>query len=476
MPIPGQTFTLPENGLGLSPPVISRPLIVGTSSTGTANVRTTVAQPQAVVDAFGQGPMPEGACVALQLAGGPIDVLKTAGTVAGAAGAVTPTYVSTATGTITVAGASFDTYEAIIEITVTGTVGTGAFRYSLDDGNTYSAELTIPAGGTFAIPNTNNTITFVPGGGPIFFEDGDLHEYNTTAPHYNAADLAAAMTALLADPGEFDLILFTGRDTSAAAGATAFATIDTHLTALANAFRYVRGIMDTGVDTVANVVTAFAAVSDNRISVCYGTVDQPSAKPYDGWGIPAQTVSNVLLARAAGTVISEDPGRVASGSLSGATNASHDEFLTGGLDNSKITTVRTYPKTAGLFITNGWLKSPTGSDYRYLQHGRVMDVTCAETYAQQQKMIASEPRTNADGTIFENDARAFETMVEAGLSAKLTQPRNASGKRGHVSEYSYAIDRTVDLLTTQTIVSDVAARPLGYPKFITTTVGFAKEV
>lgn len=476
MPIPGQTFTLPENGLGLSAAAVTRPIVLGTSSAGTVNVRTSVTQPQQVIDSFGQGPMPEAACRILKTAGGPIDVCKLTGSVVGTTSAVTATPVGAGTGTITLGGAPNDMYDATIEITVTGTVATGAFRFSLDGGNTYSQEYTIPSGGTFLIPNTGITLTFVPGAGPTFFQDGDLHTWTSVAPHYNATDVSNAVTALLADPGEFAYMLFTGWETSAANAATMFAAIDTHLTSFENIYRYVRAIMSAGNDTEANVITAWAASASNRISVMHGTADVVSGKGFEGWGSPAMQTSTLLAARAAKALLSEDPGRVKSGALVGASNPSHDEYLNEQLDQHKIGTVRTYAKKEGLFITNAWLKSSAGSDYRYWQHGRVMDTACDEVYQKQLLFISSEPRTNSDGTVYELDARAFETDVENGLRNKLTRPNNASGRPGHASDLSYTLDRTVDLLATQTIESNFAVRPLGYPKQINTTLGFSNEV
>ena len=422
--------------------------------------------------------MPEAACRILKTAGGPIDVMKLPGTTAGSAGAVTPVRVSTSTGTITVANAPYDKYEVIIEIMITGTLGAGTFRYSLDDGNSYSAEYVIPTGGVFDIPDTNIELTFVPGAGPIFFEDGDIHWFDCVAPHYDTTDVADMVTALLADPGEFAYIVFTGWETSAANAATLFAAIDTHMVSFANAFRHIRAIMSAGNDTEANVATSFAALSstNGRIAVMHGTVDLISGKPIEGWVKPAIQTSISLAARAARCLISEDPGRFASGALVGASNPSHDEALSPSLDQHRIGTVMTYPKTAGIFITNAWLKSAAGSDYRYWQHGRAMDVACDEVYQQQQWFIASEPRTNSDGTIFELDARAFEDKVIEGLRNKLVRPKNKSGKPGHVSDLSYTIDRTIDLLSTETIESNMAARPLGYPKVIETTLGFSKVV
>jgi len=476
MPIPGQTFTLPENGLGLSETAEARPLIAGCSSSGTVDTRTTVTQPQQVVDLFGQGPMPEAACRVLKTAGGPVDVIKLTAGVAGSNSAVVATLVGAATGTITLAGTPNDEYDAIVEITVTGTVGVGAFKFSLDGGTTYSSEYTIPSGGTFLIPNTGVTMTFVPGAGAVFFEDGDVHTFTCVAPHYNSTNVGTAVTALLADPGTFSFILWTGWETSGANAATLFAALDTHMTSFSNAFRYVRSIISSGNDTAANVVTAFAASTSNRISVMHGTCETVSGKPFEGWGEPALPTSVLLAARAAKAKLSEDPGRVASGALVGASNPSHDEFLTETLDQHKIGTVRTYIGQTGIFITNAWLKSQAGSDYRYWQHGRIMDVACAEVYAQQARFISAEPRTNSDGTIYELDARGFETDVDNGLNNKLRRPKNASGVAGHVSDLSYSIDRTIDLLSTQTIESNVAVRPLGYPKFIETTLGYSSEV
>jgi hypothetical protein len=482
--IPSQSFIFPENGLGLGPQVVNRALILGVSSAGTANVRTTLSQPTAILDTFGEGAMPEAATRVLQIAGGPVDCIKTAATTAGAMSAVTKVAVGSSTGTITLAGAPYDAYNLIIEILQSGTLGAGTFRYSLDgrglaidDHKTWSEELTIPAGGAFIIPRTNVTATFVPGAGPAFFEDGDTHTALGTAPHYNLTDLANAMTAIKADPGDIVWILFTGQDVSAAAAATAFAAIASHLQDLENQHTYVRGIMDAGADTAANVAAAFAAVSDKRLTYCYGLVELPSSKAFTGWAAPSQLVTVALGQRVGRTLLSEDPGRVASGAITGATNPSHNEFVQRNLDSHKCTTVMTHPKRAGLFFTNAWLKSQIGSDYRYWQHGRIMDAACDVVYFQQGNFIASEPRTNADGTIFENDAKTWEEgMVTPALENVLTKPENRSGNAGHVSEFSYKIDRTVDLIGTETIESNFSVRPLGYPKTFVTTLGFAREV
>jgi len=481
MPIPGQTITIQDPGLGLSEPAPRIPLIIGTCELGTAATLYTYGNKQDLITGQGQGPLSESACRVLDMAGGPIHVMPINGSVAGAAGAVTKTAVGASTGTVTVANAPFDAYEAHIEITADGTLGAGQFRYSLDDANSWSEEYIIPAGGVFSIPNTNLDITFVPGGGPDFFEDGDLHEFDCTAPYYAAADLLACVNAILALPSstEFSFVQLVGQPTgvgSAASAATVFGLVEGHAATLAGVFRWSRWIMDGGDESAALHATAFASVDDTRVLVAYGYADVASSKPINGWSYPRLPVGNLIAARAAASLISTDLGRVASGSLGGVLSISHDEFVTETLDVHKISTLRSWIGRPGFYITNGRLKAAPGSDYQYWQYGRTMDVACRTVYIAQSTFINMGLRTNSDGTIDERDAVRLETRVRAALEAQLTQPDNAEGTRGHVSDINYTIDRTNNVVSTLTVRSNLAIRPLGYAKWIVTTIGYGINI
>ncbi|MHA1572458.1 MAG: DUF2586 family protein [Alphaproteobacteria bacterium] len=476
MTIPGQTLTILDPGLGLVEPAVTTPLYLGASELGANNVLVSVSNKVDAVEAFGQGPLSEAICRCLDVAGGPVLGMRLNGSVASTIGAVTKTAVGTSTGTLAATGTALDAYEVLVEIVTTGDLGAGAFKYSLDDGYTYSEGTVIPAGGTYAIPETGAVLTFTPMAGPIFFEDGDVFEFDCTAPYYGTGDVAAAVAALLADTTPWAFMVLTGTPASAADGATMFGALETHLASFENVFRYVRALMDAGDDTPANVATSFGAVADNRISVTYGSADTASSKAFPGWGTPKRSGVNLFGARAAKELISTDLARVASGPLAGVQAISHDEFLNEVLDVQRISTLRTWAGRAGFFITNCRLKSSAGSDFRYWQHGRVMDVACKTTYEAQQFFISQGVRTNDDGSINELDARRFETRGLSALQAQLTQPSNAEGTQGHVSELSYTIDRLNNVQTTETVLSEVAIRPLGYAKFITTTIGYTLSV
>lgn len=481
MPIPGQTLTINDPGLGIATPASSIPLFFGRTSSGTANVLKSHSSPIDLRAEFGEGPCVEAAVHCLATAGGPVRVAKSANSVAGANSAVTKTAVGSSTGTVTVSGTPNDDYAVEVEITKTGTVGTGEFKYTLERNRptaarTYSEIITIPAGGTFVLPNTGLTITFVPGGGAVFFEKGDKHSFDSTAPMWNSSDLSALVTALLADSTFFNFMVGCGKHATAAGAATIFSAYDTHLTSFANVFRYVRGMMDAGAEGTATTITAFAAVSSRRILAAYGSVDMTSSKPFAGWGAPRQQSVGIFAAAAARNLISTDLARFASGPLPSVLNITHDEFKTEVMDSQKFATLRTFPGIDGFFATNARLKSPAGSDFTDWQFGRIMDEACRVTYEAQLNYLSAGIRTKANGTIDERDALRIEADITGKLNAVLRQPKNAEGTSGHVSDLAYRISRTQNLNSTKQLNSEVAIRPLGYPKFIVTQLGYALAV
>lgn len=487
MPIPSQTITIKDPGLGLIEIAANTPLCCGISSAGTATSLVSVQSPTDAVTLFGQGPLVEDACRVLNEAGGPVLMVRLTGSVAGTNSAVTKTAIGAATGTITLAGAPFDTYNAEVEITVTGTLGTAKFKYALDAHRlsgpngiafdpTWSAEITIPAGGTYLIPNSNVTMTFVPGAGPVFFEDGDKHTWTSTEPYYAVVDLDAAgdIFRLLANQWRF--IHLAGMAPSAAGAATMATGLATELTSEAALFRYARGFSDAGGDTTANTITAFAAVEDRRIATAYGRCVRNTLKPFSGWGTPRRSIVAELSARAAREQISTHLGRVATGSLSGVLHITHDEFQNAVMDVAKFSTLRSWANRPGYYITRVNLRSPPGSDFKYSHNGFVMDVACTTVATALQQFANASFRTTSTGTIDPKDAKDIEATVLRQLRAQLTEPINAEGKRGHVSDLNFTVDLTNNLLTTGQINTEVAIRPLGYGEFFVTQIGFALDV
>jgi hypothetical protein len=475
MPIPNQQFTIQDHGLGLTEPATSLPLFYGRSSLGTANVLTTVSSVNALVAAFGQGPMVESAAYTLRNGGGPVRCMKSDNTVAGANTAVTSAGGGPA---MTVAGTPNDFYITRVRIRSGGILGVATFDYTLDNQETWSEIFLVPAGGTFAVPDTGLTLTF-PAGTHI---SGATHDFTSTPPMWNATDLSAGLTAITASPIWWDFFVGCGAAATATAGAVLAAALQAGLVSLANVHRYKAGIMDTGIDSTANVLTQYLTVDANRVGPAYGWVRMPSAKPVAGWAKPRLRLVDAVARQASIAVLSTDLGRVASGALPGVDLVQHDEFVTELLDAARITTARSYPGEPGVsgldgyYLTNGRLKSAAGSDFQYWQYRRIMDVACATVYAEQAQMINEDFDVNSDGTIADTVAERWRDRVLEVLANRLTRVKTASGSSGFVQAMDYQIDRTVPLTSSQTIVTEVAIQPKGYGKFIRTQIGFVPKL
>ncbi len=489
--LPRQTLNILDPGLGTVGQTERNVLVMGTCSSGSTDTLRSFSRKQDLVDVFGQGPAAEDACRILDIAGGPVYFMRLTGSVAGASGSVTTARVTTSTGTVVVTvGVTFDSYKVIIEVTKTGGVGVGEFRYSLDyttnaedatannAGRTFSASILIPAGGAYVIPDTGLTVTFADNGGPILFEDGDTFRFDCTAPLYSTTNLASAFTALLLTSTDLATIVLSGEHATASASATMFAAFSTQLASMQAQFRFVRGIMDGGSfeNNRATAITAHASSQSTRISLCYGYADITSSKPIVGWGTPQRAYVGLVASRVTADKVSTDSARVASGSITGVVAIRTDEERSPLLNPADFTTMRTLQGEPGFYITQNNLRSASGSDFRYWQHGAVMDVASAVVIKAQQKFIKRGIRTNDDGTINNVDALQMETDVRSALSAALVAPKNAEGSKGHVSDFGYAIDRTNDILASETLITTTKIRPLGYPSIIETEIGFSKAV
>jgi hypothetical protein len=238
---PGQQLTVRDGGIGLTSGATALPLVVGVTAGGVADTLYQYSDPNRLRDEQLGGPAVEMAAPVINAAGG-CYLLKTTASTAGSNGSVTKTAVSTSTGTVTVSGSPRLAFEVIVRIRSTGALGVATFDYSLDDGYTFSETLTVPSGGTYAMPNTGLTLTFVPGGGPIIFESGDKHEFDSVAPHYTTTNVANAITAFLAQigAGYVHRVFFAGKNSSGSSAATMAAAISTQMSILAANDYYAR--------------------------------------------------------------------------------------------------------------------------------------------------------------------------------------------------------------------------------------------
>ncbi len=493
---PGQSITIQDGGLNLPVEALSRPLVFGVCSGGTANTLYWLNK-SGDATALGRGPAIEMAAPIAD-SGGCL-FMKTASTTAGSCAAVTVARVSTSTGTITVANLPNDSYRVRIRITTSGTVNVGRFQYALDGNTTVDAEgwspiYTIPSGGTFALPGTGLTdalpltLTFTPGAGPIYFEIGDQHRFDCIAPHYTTADLTAAFAVLLTQMGSLrpERILFAGVNQTASAAIVLAAAIAGHLDTLVALKRFPVCVMDGGsIDSIGNFRTAIATFTDDRVGLVYDPITATTGPmvvtkiPFTGYTAPVVPAVNIVAERYARTELSESCARVRSGSCRGVIRIGNDEgtnpLFTA---EDRIITMRRVDGYGGFFITKPFIRSAPTSDFRTLQWMTVISKACQIAHDSLQQWIESNLRALTDGTgyLAEEDAMRVQDSVNCALREQLKEPTNIEGFKGHVSDCKYTVTRTNNYLTTGAIYGILAIVPLREVEGLYTTVGLVSSL
>jgi hypothetical protein len=569
MPIPSVKERVRDFGTGISEPAEMTPVVFGVSSLGAPNVAEFYGSTPALRDGRGEGPAVETAAHILDQGGGPLIFIGASPSIGASNSAVTQEGPGAV---VTISGDSTIDARLRLKILSSGLRGVATFAYTLDDfegsrdqDRTYSEELTIPAGGSFVIPNVGLTVSFEEqtnsavtqtGPGPtvtiagtpegiydaiieittggsvgtaVFrwsvdggqswtsnvltaasvvlgttgltanfsagtYEIGTTYEWVTVGfvagseyradvecAAWNAADLAGGFAALSGSiPWRFFVAVTSKGNGDAASHALLAIALQTHLNSLANASKYRRGMIaaEQGPvqgqsDSPSSVVTEFASVAGIRCLIAYGAVRRSTSKPFPGYAFPVTHAVDAFAARAAESLMSTDLKRVLSGPLPALTRIFHDDYQSPTpLDNAKISTLRTWDGKDGSYITQARLKSPSGSDFKLWPHGVVMDVACEIVHAEQVDLIGAGFRYNPNGTLDERDAIRWEEVIGQALAAQLVTPRNAEGFDGHVVAVRYRLSRTQDVRSTGVILGSVGILPLGYVDFIETELGF----
>lgn len=462
MALPDATLTIKDGALGVVPANTNgTQALIGTCSSGVANQVYQFSDITTLKDTLGTGPLVEAAAFVLAIAGGPVVCVKAPSTTAGTNSAVVLT--GTGLSVMTLTGAPLDSFQGIVKIITGGTnpaSGLATFKYSLDNGKTYSAELAMPTSGVYAIPNTGITLNF----SAASLVAGDVYTFTSTGPAYTVSDLNTAMDALLADAQTtWFLVHAVGVPADGAAGLAIFGALDAKMTAAANGYRYARALMNAEDGVRATVKANYANVASTRVVVAYGYEHLTS--PINGSAYKRGSAFAVG-ARASAVPPHEDLGRVATGPVAGINALLHDEFRNPEMDAARFSTLRTIVGRQGYYVTNGRLFSATGSDFQYLQHGRVMDIASATVRSGMLDYLNDSVRVNkTTGLILEADAQSIDARLEAQLRATVTQP-------GYASDVSARVDRTVNVLSTSKLVVKFRVVPLGYIKTLEGEIGF----
>jgi hypothetical protein len=505
----GEVFITINDGSGsvAQVPAASVQLVLGCAVAGTNYQIVATQSPQVLASNFTAGPLVEAAALAC-LGGGTVLAMRVPLTTKGSASAVvhTGTGASVMTVTLDSTNGAFDDYDVKVVTVTGGTIGTAGvvIKVSLDAGRNFGANIALGTATTYAVSNTGITLNFT----VASMVAADTFTFGTTGPKWQNSDIQTALNTFAASQyGVIGVgsthIVGNGNNSASLTGGVPgadCATIQGYLDTLATGFTFTRSFISardasppsafggTGESesTWINAINAdFSTVNAKRLCVGAANWNMPSAFTNASAGSP-RLRRNIAFAAAARQVAvppQRHLGRVRDGSLTQIVIdpandpldgfVYHDESQTAGLDykfsgtGGRFMTTLTRKGAPGVFITNPLLMAPLNSDFWMLPFGSVMDVACDIVNQVGSQFINEDIRLNANGTIFENDAKFLEVTIKNAIDSNMLSAGMISP--GTVVQ----VDRTNNVKTTSNVNVTVTIVGKGYVEKITLGIGFS---
>lgn len=462
--------------------------ILAPSTAGTAAQPAMYTQQKQAQNDFGRGKLVEDAAYDMAVAKKPVVLCKGTPTTAGTYG----TIVTTGAGTSAItAGATApeDDFDVLVTFVAGGTVGTAGVTYtvSLDGGKTTGPVLALGTANTIALldPLGNATgVTIDLGAGTLL--PGETVSFPTTGPQLTNADLTTPLESLRVAKLDWEVLLIDG----IIADATVVSTCDLWLQSLEGLGKFRHIILNaryrdrTTPETEAAYRTAMQAAfsSVSSIRVCVGADGGDLVSLIRGI-TQTRPTALALAARAMSTGIEVDAAEVDLGALSGyrivddrGNPKYHDELLYPGLDDLNLVALRTFDGESGAYINNPRILSPSGSDYVFLQHARLMNRACEVAYQTLTKVLSKgvrkqrKPDPNTGKVyIVEQDAARIDGLVNTAIGTELD---------GKTSGFRFTLSRTDDLGSNQgaTLTGELSCSAFAYVKKFSINAQFVRAI
>ncbi|MGK3961324.1 DUF2586 family protein [Sorangium sp. So ce1667] len=391
---------------------------------------------------------------------------------------------SPSTSVLAVTGTPIDAYELVFEAVTGGTIGTAGitYRYSLDGGTTWVGPLRLGTANTVQINDGDEDsgldVTLAAG----TLDALDKIAANTTAPSFQASDVATAIDAVDDSSHEFGFIHAVGAASGTVAGSVG-GTVQSLSTVGSGNATYTmvvmsardRGAAETSTEWATRLIADYELVSNNRLAVGagYTRITCPVTGRRN-----RRPVAWVAVPEFVRRPVAEDPGRKLTGALSSDVRihddsnnlAEHDARVDSLLHGARFLTLRTYKKNKGaIYITRGNLMSAPGDLIDRIPKRRVMngidDIYREVLETQLENDMFTNPVGATDGSVpgalREEDASRLEREVESEIRTRYGN--SVSGVR-------VTVDRNEITASTGVIRSRVEIDSLAYvDKLVGTT-------
>lgn len=418
--------------------------VIAPAQAGTQNMPVGYTRGTQAQTDFGNSPLAECIAYVTDETENPVLAIRPTCSTAASYGSITTTGAGSSTITAGTT-APDDDYPALVVFTVGGTIGDVGILYttSLDGGETTSAVTALGTANTLTIPSSG--VSFALGAGTILANE--TVSVQCTGARSTNSDLVTALEALRVTQQAWEAVLIYGDATS-----TTVSTVDTWLTSLQAMGMFRSAVLGARLKeageseaTYATAMqTAFGSAVSDQLLVCADGALQP--QPLTGLSLP-RSAALFVAARGMSIDIATDPAYVDLGPIDGVqldddngNPVFHDEQIYPGLDDQRLTTLRSFPGNDGVYITNANILHSSGSDYTFWQYVRVMNNACEDAFQLLTKKLSLGVQIDNNGHITETSAQGLESYVQEVLEKNYLTISPA-----RVSAIQFTVSRDDDL-------------------------------
>jgi len=296
-------------------------------------------------------------------------------------------------GSLTVSGNPTNRFSVLVKITAQGSLNEASFIVSIDGGNTYSDENTVPMTGIYDLAGTGMTLNFIEASveeqKPSSFLIGDSYSFETTAPAMTNGEVLAAIDKLKNFSTEHEGVHIVGESTPSLWQAVSEAQLE-----LMNIHKKPLFFV------LESPVPEADAQGDLTNWALQMETDRKKVKNYNiqvvaAWGSLVRLDGGTQLVNLAGVVtglyatasvqISIGKTRAEAGfgipktKLIELAPAGMDSVIIEMLDLAGFLTFREYDGLDDFFVYHAKMMGPDGSDYHYAEDVRVLNKIIRET-------------------------------------------------------------------------------------------------
>lgn len=300
---------------------------------------------------------------------------------------------TTGSGSLTVSGSPTNRFFVLVKVTAQGSLNEASFTVSIDGGNTYSDENTVPMTGIYELAGTGMTLKFIDASveeqKPSSFLIGDCYFFETTAPAMTNGEVLAAIDKLKNFSTEHEGVHIVGESNPSLWQAVSEAQLE---------------LMNIHKKPLFFVLEAPAPEADAQGDLTDWALqmetDRKKVKNYNvqvvaAWGSLVRLDGSTQLVNLAGVVaglyatasvqISIGKTRAEAGfgipktKLTELAPAGMDSVTIEMLDLAGFLTFREYDGLDDFFVYHAKMMGPDGSDYRYAEDVRVLNKIIRET-------------------------------------------------------------------------------------------------